>query len=107
MVSYGDVIIGLKEQKIYPSDKNYSDQIVRWFESNVNHIIAPKCTNASWLEKFSTTFKNLVKLKWKQTNNSIKFGYSDQLDTWLKKHIHFLKFHGINHNLFSKDHVSK
>ena len=87
MLRYADVIIDLKEKEIYPSNKEYSNQIEQWFKSNVDHKFAPKCTKFSWLEKFLVTFVRDVKTKWRQTNSCIKYGKSKSLDEWLNKQI--------------------
>ena len=76
MPSKGEIIFDLKKNKIFPKNQDYSDHIINWFQTNVDHKISQcdrckkfKCTKKSWLENFSFTFKKEVRQKWNQNSS--------------------------------------
>ena len=81
--NYGDLLLDLKEKKIFPKNHDYKDHVSAWINENIfQHHIVPQEVHES-VAKFSASFKERAKVKWNANNNSITWGRSSQLDQWL------------------------
>ena len=81
--NYGDLLLDLKEKKIFPKNHDYKDHVTAWINEKIfqNHIV-PQEVDAS-VAVFSASFKDRAKVKWNANNNSIIWGRTSQLDQWL------------------------
>ena len=81
--NYGDLLLDLKEKKIFPKNKDYKDHVTTWINEKIfqNHIV-PQEVDAS-VADFSAYFKDKAKTKWNSNNGSIIWGRTSQLDQWL------------------------
>ena len=81
--NYGDLLLDLKEKKIFPKNLDYKDHVTAWINEKIfqNHIV-PQEVDAS-IAVFSAYFKDKAKIKWNANYGSIFWGRTSQLDQWL------------------------
>ena len=85
--TYGDLLLDLKDgcDSINPTDANYSDHVTKWINKRIFHNQVLSQEDASWIEKFSDTFKKKSREIWRQNKSTVHYGRTISLDTWLAK----------------------
>ena len=81
--NYGDLLLDLKEKKIFPKNNDYKDHVTAWInEKLVQDHKVPQEVEES-VAKFSAYFKDKAKAKWNASNGKMILGHSSKLDEWL------------------------